>query len=78
MAAFGLGSSTIGIALLSTGASYTSGIMNVAPQAYGSGNYELVGCYANRMMILATIIFTPIILLIQFIYYPFVWMTGNE
>lgn len=71
LSAFGIASSTIGIAILSTSFCYIAALNNVVPQAYGAGNFELVGSYLNRMLILASGIFIPILILLQFIYYPF-------
>jgi len=78
VAAFGIASSSIGILILSTGFCYANGLMNIIPAAFSSGHYELCGAYLNRMLILSMGIFIPVILLMQFIYYPFLAITGDE
>ena len=70
LGAFGIASSTLGLVVLSVGFCYGNGLFNVVPQAYGARNFELVGCYLNRMLILSTSIFVPLLVLLQFVYYP--------
>jgi len=45
LASFGMGSSMMGILLLASGMCFVFGLGNVVPQAYGSGNFRLVGAY---------------------------------
>lgn len=76
LSSFGLASASLGIVLLSLGFCYSNGLFNVVPQAYGAGNYQLVGLYLNRMLILSTAIFGPVLVLLQFAYYPFRYWFG--
>jgi len=62
LASFGLGSSMMGILLLASGICFVMGLGNVLPQAYGSGNYRLVGTYQNRMIIMTIGIFAPLLI----------------
>ena len=62
LAAYGLGQSLIALALLSTGTTYANGLSNLIPQAYGAGNKELVCAYRNRMIILVSMIFLPLLI----------------
>ena len=55
LAAFGIGSSTMGITMLSVGITMIIGLTNIVPQAFGSGNLKLCGAYANRMMIIVAL-----------------------
>ena len=66
-AAFGIGSSTVAIFLLASSICFSCGLYNVIPQAFGSKNYKLCGAYRNRMIILVTCIFTPILIPLQFV-----------
>jgi len=50
------------MALLSTGTTYANGLSNLVPQAYGAGNKELVCAYRNRMIILVSMIFLPMLI----------------
>ena len=62
VAAFGLGSSYLGIILLASGFCYTGALSTLVPQAFGAGNYKLIGIYMNRIRILFVVIFLPICL----------------
>jgi Na+-driven multidrug efflux pump len=65
LAAFGLASSTIGIILLAPGICFALGILNVVPQANGSGEYKLCGAYLNRMLICLVCLEVPVFILLE-------------
>lgn len=77
-AAFGIGSSTLAIVLLACSLCFCLGLGTIIPQAYGSGNYKLCSVYRNRMIILATCIFTPFLIPIQFVEYLFLAMNQSK
>lgn len=56
----------LAITILATSTTYADGLSNLIPHAYGSNRVELVYAYLNRMLILVTLIFTPILIPIQF------------
>lgn len=56
VAAFGLSSSAISIIQLAPGLCFALGLINVIPQAHGSGETKLIGAYANRMTIIVGIL----------------------
>lgn len=74
LAAFGLGSSTIGLLLLANGDCFSDGLTNLIPQAYGAQQYQLCGAYLNRMLILLTCIFVPFLIPLQFVEHLFLFM----
>lgn len=67
LAALGVGSATVSILLMASGCCYTMGLQNVVPQAFGSGEFEIIGIYLNRMIILTLCIFAPLLIPLQFI-----------
>ena len=64
--------------MLATGMCFTLGLVYVIPQAYGAGNMKLCGAFMNRMIIVSTFIFAPMLIPIQFIKYLIVAMGQNE
>jgi Na+-driven multidrug efflux pump len=52
---------------MTSGVTFCMGLQSVMPQVYAAGKYKLVGAYLNRMLIIVTCIFGPIIFLMQFI-----------
>jgi len=66
-AAFGLASSTLSIILQATGSCFCMGLNTILPQAYGAKNYKLCGAYLNRMLIVSTLIFTPILIPLHYV-----------
>mmetsp|Transcript_2011 Transcript_2011/g.3558 ORF Transcript_2011/g.3558 Transcript_2011/m.3558 type:complete len:323 (-) Transcript_2011:489-1457(-) len=73
-AAFGLGSSTMGILMMAPLICFNMGLTNLIPQAFGSKNYKLCGAYLNRMMVVQAMVFLPLLVPLQFIHHLFVWM----
>ena len=67
LAAFGLGQAVCSLVVFSTGTTYSAVLTNLIPQAYGSQEYEVIGVYLNRMLILASCIFVPLLLPLQFV-----------
>ena len=67
VAAFGMGSSTIGILLLAPGICFCFGLSNVVPQAFGANNFKLCGAYLNRTLITSAMIFVPLLVPLMFI-----------
>lgn len=65
LAAFGMGSSILGIIMLSVSMCFAGGLGQVLPQAYGSKEYKLCGAYLNRMQICIASIFIPLFILIE-------------
>ena len=61
-AAFGLGSATMGILMQAPVICFNLGLANIIPQAYGSGEFKLCGAYLNRMMVVQTLVFLPILI----------------
>ena len=50
------------IILLAPSMCFTLGLSNLIPQAFGSKNYKLCGIYANRMIIVVSVIFIPFLI----------------
>ena len=71
MAGFGLGSAVVGMTVFASVWCYASALTNLIPQAYGSKNYEMIGVYLNRMLVLTVCIFTPILVPLWFSNYFF-------
>lgn len=65
LAAFGMGSSVLGIVMLSVSMTFAMGLHQVLPQAYGSGELRLCGAYLNRMQIAIASIFIPLFIIIE-------------
>ena len=66
LSAYGLGSSLIAITILATSSCYAEGLSNLIPHAFGSNRIDLVYAYLNRMLILKTLIFMPILIPLQY------------
>ena len=62
LAAFGMGSATVSIIIFASAWSYSAGLQNVIPQAYGAKKYEAIGIYINRMLVLSALIFVPLLI----------------